>query len=860
MPQLPPMHEEDRFIDPIVIQDEEKSEPINVDGVTEQADGSALVDLDGISQVAPTQFDANLAETFPKATLRDLATTYLELVDRDKQSRKKRDEQYEDGLRRTGLGNDAPGGAGFDGASKVVHPMLAESCVDFASRAIKELFPPAGPVKTDIQSAEKEAVVQLATRKAKYLNYQLTTQIQEYRAELEQLLTQLPMGGSQYQKFYFDNRLRRIRTEFVPIDDLILPFSATDFYNAQRATHVQHITDLEYKRRIKSGLYREVNNLGVEPGIPEQTAAAEANDKIEGREPDAYNDDGLRDIYEITAFHQFEEDEIAAGEYAPYILVIDKYSEEVLAIYRNWEEGDALMEKLDWMVEWKFIPWRGAYAIGFPHLIGGLSAASTGALRALLDSAHINNSASLIKLRGGRTSGQNVVVEPTQIAEVEGPAGVDDIRKTVMAMPFNPPSAVLFELLGWLTAAGKGVIATAEDKLEQVGDRTPVGTTQALIEQGSHTYSSIHSRLHYSQAKALRIICRLNKTYMDDQSQIKELGDMIITREDFANSNGIAPVSDPETFSEAQRFAQSQGVIQLRQLYNGQTLPPLPFNDVAIARRMLRRMRIEDIDEILPEPPKPQNLNPIAENVAAVHGTPILALPEQNHLAHIYAHLEFCVNPVFFNPITGSKLLPIMVQHTVEHIAFYYADLMEKQTQFSQLAQDTPTKDLEDMLADKNTDVLKSMAQELEKVMEQLSQVAEMAKQVAPPPPMDPAVEATFKAAMAEIDRKKARDQAEIQLKQAEVGDVEHQRNMIDLQKNQQDNEQKARTELLKNNGDNQTKQWIAALQVNNQQLMNQFQAKLDAQENELNRKHDEKIAEMQARHQAKEKAKGDQK
>lgn len=858
MPRLPDKHEDDRFIDPIsYAQQPEDSEDLGDVDVLEQEDGSAIISPKDLGDAGETDFQENLAEVFPTGVVKSVATDLVELVGKDKEARKKRDEQYEEGLRRTGLGNDAPGGAAFDGASKTVHPMLAESCVDFESRAIKELFPPTGPVKSKIEGLETEAKIELADRKAKYLNWQLTVKMPEYRTELEQLLTQLPMGGSQYQKFWYDEQAKRQRTEFIPIDYIFLPFAATDFYTAQRVTHLQLITKIEFERRVKSGLYRDVVNLNSPPETPEGGATQEAANKIEGKESDAYNDDGLREVYETYVYLQFDDDERTGGELAPYIVTTDVHTEEVLAIYRNWEENDETFTKLDWIVEWKFIPWRGAYAIGFPHLIGGLSAAATGSLRALLDAAHINNSQALVKMKGGKMSGQNIVVEPTQITEIEGPAGTDDIRKVIMPMPYNPPSETLFKLLGWITSAGKSVIATAEDKMDQVGDRTPVGTTQALIEQGSHTYSSIHSRLHYSQAKALQVICRINRQFMDDQEQVEELGGLVISREDFSRSNDISPVSDPEIFSEAQRFAQMQGVMQVRSMYNGQTLPPLPFNDNAIARRMLRRMRIDNIDEILPEPPKPQNLNPIAENVASMHGQPILALPKQNHLAHLYAHLEFATNPVFMNPILGVKLSNIMIQHCQEHIAFYYADVMAKSSNFDNLVSQLSTTQLEDKLARLNTEVLAIVQQDMQPILQKLAQLAQFAQQVTPPPPMDPAVKATYDAAVQEINRKKERDKQELdierQVKLQIQKDLDDKKIEVELMKNKQDNLQKAHTELLKNQGDNETKQWIESMKAGNTQQMAEFQAQIDWMAEMVKQNAQFGIAEADRQHQAAE-------
>jgi hypothetical protein len=346
------------------------------------------------------------------------------------------------------------------GASRVVHPVMAEACVDFASSAIKEMFPPDGPVRTKVLGEATEEKTEIAERKRDYMNWQLTEQIEEFRDEQEQLLTQLPLGGSQFMKLWYDEALRRPRAEFVPIDNILLPFSSVSFYTSQRVTEVQDITDEEFNRRIDMGLYRDISYVRATEE-PEETKPTKANNKIEGKEFQE-NEDGVRRVFHVATNLELEDDSITNGEMAPYILMIDEADSEVLGIYRNWEEDDETLTKLDWIIEFKFIPWRGAYAIGLPHLIGGLSAALTGALRALLDTAHINNSATMLKLKGAKISGQSDEIQVTQVVEIEGAPGVDDIRKIAMPIPFNPPSPVLFQLLGYLDTAAKGVISTSE--------------------------------------------------------------------------------------------------------------------------------------------------------------------------------------------------------------------------------------------------------------------------------------------------------------------------------------------------------------------------------------------------------------
>lgn len=728
------------------------------EGYTEMPDGSIEIPLEALGQEPgeeedSAEFAENLAAKLSQDLLLSLGSEYAEYARIDKKSRAKRDEQYEEGLRRTGLGKDAPGGAAFEGASRVVHPVLTEACVDFASRAIKELFPPAGPVKSMIVGSHDPKKSDMTQRKVRYMNWQLTTQISEYRNELEQILTQLPMGGSQYQKFYHDPRLARTRTEFAPVDEILLPFAVTDFYSAERMAHRYPISRAEFKARVKSGLYRDIFTSDAST-YPDQTIVEEANNKIEGREENGYNEDGLRAVLEFYVFLELEEDSISGGSYAPYIMTIDEDTEQVLSIYRNWAQDDYLLRKLDWFVEWKFIPWRGAYGIGLPHIIGGLSSALTGALRALLDSAHINNMPGLLKLKGARTTGQNKTISATSVTEIDGNGAVDDIRKIVMPVPYNQPSPVLAQLLGELHKLAKGTVASATDQLSQVGDRTPVGTTMALIEQGSAVYSSIHARLHASQKKSLEIIHRLNAQYLDEERQAIELGEVLVTRDDFLGSLDVVPVSDPSIFSEAQRFAQTQAVLQMSQ---DQTVP---WNKLNVYRRALRQMRIENIDELLPETKEPITADFVNENFAVAKGNPIRAALDQDHMTHIQGHLGWVQDPLTqSNPFIAPQALMSMLQHVAEHIrmfqeaAYQAAESMQGEAEKLQvIAQIQP------ML----TEVLMPHLQ-------MLTQLHQQVQQKMPPPQMPPEVQASIQIAQMDTQRKAQYDQALVQIKQQEL-------------------------------------------------------------------------------------------
>ena len=735
----------------------------------EQDDGSAIVTLDEDGPEFNPEFYDNLADSIDSGTLSSLAMRYLELLETDKEARSLRDKQYEEGIRRTGMGNDAPGGATFMGASKVVHPAMAEGCVDFASRAIKEMFPPDGPVKTKVLGKMDDMKAAKSERKRDYLNWQITEQIEEFKDEQEQLLTQLPLGGSQYFKLWFDEQKKRPCVEFLPIDRVILPFAATNFYTAQRAAEVHEITQYEFERRIRTGMYRDINYIKATQTL-EQNKVEQANNKVEGKKFED-NKDGLRKVYHIYCYLELEDDKKTKGETAPYILMVDEIDLQVVGLYRNWEEQDETMTKLDWVVEFKFIPWRGAYAIGLPHLIGGLSAALTGALRALLDTAHINNTATMLKLKGAKISGQSQQVDVTQIVEIEGAPGVQDIRQIAMPMPFNPPSQVLFELLGWLDKAAKGVVTTSEEKIADVTSNAPVGTTQALIEQGAAVFSSIHARMHDSQARVLKILCRLNRWHFDEMQKGDVVADLEITRDDFEKNTDVVPVSDPHIFSETQRMAQNQAVLALAEKH------PDQFNMSAVLSRMLKQMKVPNINELMKDVPAPEQRTSADENAALLIGQPAYAYLQQDHIAHIQDHLQFALNPFLGqSPFADPNYLNNLIEHLKQHMTLWY---LNRSNGYVEQSVGRPVDDYDDPELTSTIDkvyttvgahVMLDTQQVFGQFQQALGQLVQMAQQrKAQGQPLPPDAQVVKDTSMAETQRKTQKDQADIQIAQAKL-------------------------------------------------------------------------------------------
>jgi chaperonin GroES len=799
--------------------------------VEDTDDGGAIVTLDDDDEDAPkkgdSDFYANLAEDMGDSDLKKIASTYLELLSRDKEARKKRDEQYEEGIRRTGLGDDAPGGAQFQGASKVVHPMLTEVCVDFSSRAIKELFPPNGPVKDNIVGKLTKERVAKAGRVTDFMNWQLTVQSQSFRSELEQLLTQVPLGGAQYMKVTWNEPKNRPDFLFVAIDDIYLPYAATNFYSAQRKTHVQYLTTLDYEQRVASGMYRDVD-LIPSGEAPVGSEAEQANNKIEGRDETSYNEDGLRTVFEIYAIADVEEDVGAA----PYIITVDKSSSQVLSIYRNWDEDDDAKEEQQWIVEFPFVPWRGAYPIGIVHMIGGLSAAATGALRALMDSAHISNSQTMLKLKGGSRGGQSLNIQPTQVEEIEGGLNVDDVRKIAMPLPFNPPSAVLYQLLGFVVDAGKGVVRTTMDEVSESNQNVPVGTTLAKIEQGMVVFSAIHARLHAAMGRMLRILHRLNGMYLDDEMEEAELGEEIAKRADFTGPMDVVPVSDPNIFSEAQRFAQVQAVAQRSQMF------PQLYDLRKVEERILDTLKIPDGLALLAPRLTPTEENAVSENVKATLGRPVVAFPDQDHVAHLKTHLAYMMSPALgMSRLIAPAYLPVMLNHIKEHVAFWYAEEVfreadshvdfDLQEAMKELKDKDTKQAFDQMLAEASLNV----SLEAEKAFASLPPIIEQAiaaiQSIQPPTPPDPATQAALAdvqmrgqvaQAKAQLDAQKLQLSAQQQQGVAAREQAKMQGDMQLQQMREQEDDQRAAAEIeakiAMNDADNQTAKELAMMEM----------------------------------------------
>ena len=733
------------------------------DEVTDTDDGGAIIKMGDDEAKRPNrEWFANIADDFEDGLLETICTRLLEDIARDGKAREKREKDYEESIKRTGLGKETPGGADFEGASKAVHPMLTEAVVDFQSRAIKELMPPNGPVKTYIPGDHPEADrFKKADRIKTYMNWQFLVQMQDFRTELEQLLSQVPLGGSQYMRVVYDEQKKRPVPTYWPSDDVLIPYAASNFYTSERVTFVDHITEFEFKQRVKGKMYSDVGDIPTVAATEEPTRPAKATAAVEGKDQVApYNEDGLRNVYEVNCWS--DELEKKHG-WAPYRITIDGAARKVCAVNRNWEEEDENQQPLYWVVEFPFVPWRGACSIGLGQMIGSLSGAATGALRALLDTAHMNNIPTLIRLKGANFSGQSKELRVAAVTEIEGGIAGDDIRKLIMPVPFNEPSPVLLELLGVVDGLGKGIVQTTFEKLGEQSTQMPVGTTLALIEEGMTVFSAIHLRMFQAMNMVLKIMCRINRMYFDSEELKDDVGVTLAYRKDFDPPHDIMPVADPEIFSDVQRMAQLQVVAD-----RAAQMPEV-YNVKEVEKRILERTKIPNPDELLLPDDTPEEQNAVNENAAMSLGRPVAAFPDQNHLAHLQVHLDYATSPLLgMNPLIAQRYIPMLMGHLVEHIAFYYVeynvDLLQASTNMDdeqlgemlKLRDPEVRKEMDKNLALQSQEVVPAVTQVLaglQPIIQQLQQTMEEMQPEEPQPPVDP-------NAMAAIEQEREADQA----------------------------------------------------------------------------------------------------
>jgi len=707
-----------------------------------QDDGSAVLESSMGQQPIDTGFGENLAESMDDSDLGRIANELVDGIEKDKSSREDWERTYTDGLKYLGMKFDDERSEPFEGASGVIHPLLGEAVTTFQAQAYKELLPSGGPVKTQVIGAYDSVVEEQAQRVKEFMNYQITYVMEEFDEELDQMLFYLPLAGSAFKKVYYDEALGRAVSKFVAPEDLIVPYYTTDLESCPRITNVIKMPENEVRKLQALGFYRKIDiNYGDDATT--SSDVKEEIDKLSGMEP-SYDDGEVSILYEIhcnlelDGFEDMDESGEMTGVKLPYIVTIDANSSEVLSVRRNFHEQDPLKNKIEYFVHFKFLPGLGFYGFGLTHMIGGLSKASTSILRQLIDAGTLANLPAGFKTRGIRIRDEDTPIQPGEFRDVDAPGG--SLRESIQPLPFKEPSGTLLNLLGILVDGGKKFASIAEINTGQGNPNAPVGTTLALLERSTKVLSAIHKRLHNSQKKEFKLLAQVFKEYLPPEYPYAIAGgNASIKLQDFDERIDIFPISNPDVFSQSQRIAMAQEMMQLVQS-NPEVHGP---NGVYESyKRMYSAIGVDNIEKILTPPPptEPSPLEAGFENNKLLLGQQAQAFGQQNHDAHITTHMSLLQTP----PVQMNAQVQALVHsHIMQHLQMKADVLAEQQMppeamqQFQQLQQQAQQVSPEEgkQLAQQAGDLL---AQFSAPIMAEL--ITEYSQKVADPSDEDPLV------------------------------------------------------------------------------------------------------------------------
>jgi len=629
-------------------------------------DGGITVDFSQTSiemeaEQSIQEWYGDLTDTVEEEDQQIIAADVIDNYTADKESRSEWEAMFEKGFDLLGLKIEETAEP-FEGACTAVHPMLIESAVKFQSKAIQELFPPAGPVKTQILGKSTPEREDQANRVQEFMNYQTTEQMPEYFDEFERMLFHLPLIGSAFKKVYYDANLKRPVSEFVPIDQFYVSYYASNLRKADRYTHVIYRSPVELAKDIRSGIYRDVEL--PEATNPQPTSFSEKMDTIIGLSPTATNDPQYT-LLEQHCYLEIEED------YAlPYIVTVEEKSQQILSIRRNYKKDDKNQEKVSHFVHYRFVPGFSFYGFGLMHFLGNLTMTATAAMRSLVDAGQFANLPGGFKAKGVRIVGDNDPISPGEFKEVE--ATGQDLNKAIVSLPYKEPSSTLYNMLQFITQTGQKFADSTEQIVSDAASYGPVGTTMALLEASSKFFSAIHKRLHKSQRDEFKILAQINYDYLPSEYPYEvPFAEKSVLKQDFDGRVDVIPVSDPNIPSNAHRMMIAQMALQM-----AQQSPPGMFNLEALNRTILNSANMPNMEEILPPKKEPQKLDPVSDIMAATKGIPIAAFPGQNHDSHIQVKMMYLQDPQNgANPIM-ARLKPILEANIQEHSVLKYQEQM----------------------------------------------------------------------------------------------------------------------------------------------------------------------------------------
>ena len=730
---------------------------VNPEAVSiETPDGGAVVFLGPrLAEEIEVSFDANLAEHIDDSELAKISAELIASFDNDLRSRSDWEKTYKNGLDLLGLkieDRSTP----WAGACGVFHPILSEAAVRFQSQSIMETFPAGGPVRAKIEGRVTLEKEKQAERVKKDLNYFLTERMSEYRSEHERMLFSLPLAGAAFKKVYFDPSLGRPVSMFIPAEDFVAPYGASDLVSCPRYTHIMYKYPNELRKLQVSGFYRDIDlpepNLSI-------TEIQQSKDDLTG-EAQVNNDDRhqLLEIHcelDIGGFEDTDSDGEPTGIGLPYVVTVERQSGAVLSIYRNWREDDPLRLKRQHFVQYGYVPGFGFYAFGLIHLIGGIAKSATSILRQLVDAGTLSNLPAGLKARGLRIKGDSTPLMPGEFRDVDVPSGA--IKDAITFLPYKEPSQVLAALLSSMVEEGRRFASIADLQIGDANQQAPVGTTLALMERAMKVMSAVQARLHASLKQELDILVELIKAHASSEYEY-EVEDGASRDKDYDDRVDVIPVTDPNAASLSQRVVQYQAALQLA------SQAPQMYDLPELHRQMLAVLGISDIDKIIPSTKDKKPTDPISENMDILNGKPVKAFIYQDHEAHIQAHMSAMQDPKIMqligqNPMAGG-IQAAMMAHLNEHIAFQYRREIEKQ-----LGVPLPEPNAE-LPEDVEVALSKLVAEAGSRLLQKNQ--AEAQQQQIQQQMQDPVVQAQMQDAQnkqMEVQRKIQKDQADIALK-----------------------------------------------------------------------------------------------
>jgi len=704
-------------------------------------------------------FNANIAEEMDEDELVGLATDLLGEFEEDLSSRKDWMQTYVDGLDLLGLkleDRTEP----WPGACGVYHPLLAEAVVKFQAETIMETFPAAGPVKTQIVGKDTPEKMAAATRVKEDMNFQLTEVMVEYRPEHERMLWGLALAGNAFKKVYYDPSLERQVAIYVPAEDVVVPYGASNLETAERVTHVMRKTPNELRKLQVAGFYRD-----VDLGEPHDTLD-EVEKKIAEKMGFRATSDNRFKVLEmqvdldLQGYEDKDKDGNETGIALPYIVTIEKQSQTILAIRRNWHPDDSTKQKRSHFVHYPYVPGFGFYALGLIHLIGAFAKSGTSLIRQLVDAGTLSNLPGGFKTKGLRVKGDDTPIAPAEFRDVDVASGT--IKDNIMTLPYKEPSQVLYSLLGTIVEEGRRFASAADLKVSDMSAQSPVGTTLAILERTLKVMSAVQARIHYAMKQEFRLLKNIIRDYTDDEYTYEpDTAHPRAKRADY-DMVEVIPVSDPNAATMSQKVVQYQAVLQLAQ--GAPQLYDLPL----LHRQMLEVLGIKEASKLVPLPDDEKPKDPVSENMNVIKGKPLKAFIYQDHDAHITTHMAFIQDPVTAQMIGQSpmanQMMAALQAHIAEHFGFKYRQMIEQK-----LGAPLPDPD-EEMPEDYEVAISRLVAQAAQQVTTQNQ--AQAAQEQAQQQAQDPIIQMQMQELQLkaqEQQRKAQKDQTDAQLKQAQL-------------------------------------------------------------------------------------------